>query len=243
MTAYIVEDDVENIELLKLLIKKYFPNIEIIGEASDANDFVKLLLSNQADIIFLDIDLGEQKNSLEIINEFENINAEIIITSSSEEYAINAMNDYNIISYVLKPLNIIYLNKAIIKSINKIALKEKENLYHDDNAEKNIIAIPDLTTIEIIDVKNIIHIEADGKYTVFHFSDTSTKTVSKNIGSFYDKLPKKMFVRIHHKHIININETETIFRSDGHYCLLKNGKTLPIAKRRVDELRKFLQLK
>ncbi|TXD48172.1 MULTISPECIES: LytTR family transcriptional regulator DNA-binding domain-containing protein [unclassified Polaribacter] len=48
---------------------------------------------------------------------------------------------------------------------------------------------------------------------------------------------------MHHKYIINIGKTESIYKTDGHYCLLKNTKTLPIAKRRLEEFRKFLSLK
>lgn len=243
MTAYIVDDDIENINLLKLLIQKHFSNIEIIGEARNIDDFLGLLISNKADIIFLDIELGEQKNTLEILDEFENIDAEIIIISSSEEHAINALNEYNTISYILKPVNINDLNKAISKSLKKNELIEKENFSNDGYFAENIIAVPNLTSIEIIDTKKIIYLEADGKYTVFHLSDNTRKVISKNIGSFEEILSKKIFFRIHHKYIINISETETIFRSDGHYCLLKNGKNLPISKRRVDELKKFLHLK
>lgn len=245
ITAFIIEDDNDNINLLKLLIQKYFPNIEIIGEASNTIEFASLLLSNKADIIFLDVDLGEQKNTLEILNDFENIDSEIIITSSSKDYALKAMNDYNIVSYVVKPIDIGQLNKAIRKSEKKIAAKEKFSIdsFQFDILAENIIAIPTLTTIEIIDIKNIIYLEAEGKYTIFHLLDKTTKTVCKNIGYYEHILPQKLFFRIHHKYLINISETDTIFRTDGHYCILKNGKNIPIAKRRIEDFRKYLQLK
>ncbi|TXD48170.1 response regulator [Polaribacter sp. IC066] len=100
LKAYIVEDDLENIELLKLLVKKCSPDIEFIGEATNTAEFIDLLLLNKADIIFLDIDLQEERNSLDILSNFTKIEAEIVITSSSEEFAINALNEHNISSYV-----------------------------------------------------------------------------------------------------------------------------------------------
>ena len=245
LKAYIVEDDILNIELLKFLINKCNPNISIIGEATNTIDFIGLMLENKADILFLDIELGEEKNSLDILSDFDNIKAEIIIASSSKAYALKALNEFNIFSYILKPLNILSLNKVLRKLEKKLELEEEtlNNPLQNEYLAENVIALPGLTAIEIIDINKISYLEADGKYTIFHLSDGSSTTVSKNLGSYDKILPKKIFFRIHHKYLININETEKIFKTDGQYCLLKNGKNLPIAKRRIDELRKFIFVK
>jgi len=240
--AYIVEDDIENTELFKLLIKKSSYHIEFIGEATNTNQFIDLLLLDKADVIFLDIDLNEERTSLDILRNFKHLKTEIIITSSSKRYALRALNEYNISSYILKPINILNLQKAIDKLIIRIKEKEKTPLIEESLAQ-NIIAISNVEKIEIIGIENIIYLEADGKYTVFHLSDGSSKVVSRNLGSYIDILPKNKFFRIHHKYIINISETESIYKTDGNYCLLKNAKTLPIAKRRLEEFRKFLYLK
>ncbi len=245
LKAYIVDDDILNIELLKFLINKCNPNISIIGEATNTNDFVGLMLENKADILFLDVDLGEEKTSLDILSDFDNIKAEIIIASSSKEYALKALNEFNIFSYILKPLNVLSLNKVLIKLEKKLELEEKtlNNPLQNDCLAENVIALPGLTTIEILDINKISYLEADGKYTIFHLCDGSSKIVSKNIGIYDEILPKRIFFRVHHKYLININETEKVFKTDGHYCLLKSGKNVPIAKRRIDELRKYIYLK
>jgi two-component system LytT family response regulator len=244
LNAYIVEDDVENIELLKLLVKKCCPTIEFIGEATNTEELIDLLLLNKADIIFLDIDLQEERNSLDVLHNFGHLKTEIIITSSSEEYAIKALNEYNISSYILKPINILSLQKAMDKLEETIKQKELiSGPFVVQNLAENVIAISDVEKIEILDIENIMYLEADGKYTIFHLANGSSKMVSRNIGSYIDILPKNKFFRIHHKYIINIGKTESIYKTDGHYCLLKDSKTLPIAKRRLEEFRKFLYLK
>lgn len=243
LKAYIVEDNNMNVELLKELLAKHFPNISIIGEATNSEQFIGLLLENMADIIFLDIELEEKKTSLDILKEFENIHAEVIITSSSKEYALKAMNEHGITSYLLKPLDILSLHKTILKLIKKIDNKQKSKLtVTPENISGEVVAISSLTSIEIVNINDILYLEADGKYTKFHLEDGITKIVSKNIGSYELLLPKNIFFRIHHKYILNINKTNSVFRTDGHYCVLKNGKNLPIAKRRIDELRKFLNI-
>lgn len=244
LKAYIVEDNYMNVEILKELIDKHYPNISIIGEAVNAEQFVELLMLNEADVIFLDIELGEQKISLDILKEFDTIDSEIIIISSSEEYALKALNEHAISSYLLKPLNLLNFQKTIKKLDKKLVQRIESKVSQNFNAiSSDVIAIPGLTTIEIVKFNDIMYLEAEGKYTKFHLEDGTSKIVSKNIGSYENILPKNLFFRIHHKYILNINKTNTVFRTDGHYCVLQNGKNLPIAKRRIEELRKFLYLK
>jgi two-component system LytT family response regulator len=244
LKAYIVEDDIENIELLKLLVRRCSPDIEFIGEATNTAEFIDLLLLNKADIIFLDIDLKEERTSLDILRSFNHLKTEIIITSSSEEYALKALNDHNISSYILKPINILNLQQAMDKLKERI--KEKETISTPltvKNLADTVIALSGFDKTEILDIDTINYLEADGKYTIFHLSNGSSKVVSRNIGSYADILPKNNFFRIHHKYIISISKTESIYKTDGYYCLLKNTKTLPIAKRRLEDFRKFLSLK
>ncbi len=241
--AYIVEDDVLNLELLKFLINKCNPNISIIGEAKNTTEFINLMLKNEADVLFLDVELEDEKSSLDILNDFKDIKPEIIITSSSKEYAIKSINQFNIFSYLIKPLNIIKINKVLTKLENQLEQKSYNNQSKDNVLADGIIAIPDFTSIELLDIYKIAYLEAAGKYTVFHLSDGSSRTVSKNIGHYEQLLPENVFFRIHHKYLININETKTIFKTDGHYCMLKNGKSLPIAKRRIEGLRNYIHLK
>lgn len=242
LKAYIVEDNPMNMEITKMLISQYYPNISIIGEATNTKELIDLFISNQADLIFLDIELGEEKNSLEILNEFQEVNAEVIITTSSKEYAIKALNDYSITSYILKPIDILKFNKAIRKVEAKIKNKKTHSPVYFNIAE-NVIAVPTLTNMEIVNIDDIYFLEADGKNTIFHLKNDMTKIVLKNIGYYENVLPKKVFFRIHHKYTININKTENLIKTDNFYCLLKNGKNLPISKRRIEELRKFLHLK
>ena len=108
---------------------------------------------------------------------------------------------------------------------------------------ENIIGLPTATNIDIVKIENILYLEADGKYTVFNMVDGSSIIVSRNIGTYRTKLPENLFFRIHSKYIVNIKKIRNISKSDGNYCQLTNGKSLPIAKRRREELCKFLHLK
>lgn len=242
--ALIVDDDLANINLIDILLKKYCPNIDVIGKAQNSVDFIDLLLTKQPDILLLDIDLGEAQNSLEILEEIDTTNFEIIIISSHEDYGIKAINEYHVSDYIIKPINAICLSKAIIRAEKTIDQKRSflQKVKESSNSEKKIIGIPTASTIDIIEIDNILYLEADGKYTVFNLCNDVKKISSRNIGTYEKILPSNIFFRIHHKFIVNTSKIVNINRSDGNYCILTNGKTLSIAKRRAEDLRKYLQI-
>ncbi|QTE23774.1 LytR/AlgR family response regulator transcription factor [Polaribacter cellanae] len=237
----IVEDDVMQVTLLKFLIKKYFPEIELVGEAVNSVNCIDLLLVKKPDLLLLDIHLGKEINTLEILSEIKDITCKIIIISSCESFAVKAINYFNVAGYIVKPVEIIELKNVISKVVKEFKIKKQCNIL-SNKISNELIAISTTKSIELLSVKDIIYLEADGKYTVFHLVSGKTRVVSKNLGEYEKILPKHIFFRIHHKYIVNLQNVININRADGNYCYLINGKSLSIAKRRQESLRNFLHL-
>ncbi len=57
MKAYLVEDDQSMRMILKLLLKRNFPSIEVIGESETAETALEEIPSFHADVILVDISL------------------------------------------------------------------------------------------------------------------------------------------------------------------------------------------
>jgi two-component system LytT family response regulator len=237
----IVEDDAFNVILLKKILHKYSPTIEIIAKATNSEEFVDLLFSANPDLILLDIHLGEEKNTLELLSEVSGIQAEIIIISTDESQAIKAINQYPVAGYITKPIRIVQLKKVIEKATKNIQLKRMANKSTGFLSDV-LIAVSTAKAIEFLKIEDILYLEADGKYTIFHLIDKKIRVVSKNIGEYEKTLPFHFFFRIHHKYIVNIRKVISINRSEGIYCLLVNGVSLSISKRKQETLRKFLNV-
>ncbi|WOC39435.1 LytTR family DNA-binding domain-containing protein [Polaribacter sp. HL-MS24] len=237
----IVEDDVLNIALLQKLIATYCPELEVTATAKNSDEFVEALFLETPDLILLDIHLGEQRNSLEILSEIKDLQSEIIIISADESQALKAINQYHVAGYLLKPINIVQLKSVVKSALHHINLKiiaQRSEGFHSEV----LIAVSTTKSIEFLVIKDILYLEADGKYTIFHLLDQEVKVVSKNIGEYEKILPPQLFFRIHHKYIVNIQKVVNINRSEGIYCHLVNGESLSISKRRQDTLRKFLNV-
>lgn len=246
-TALLVDDEQENIDLLSIYLKKHFPNVSICASAINVEEGIEKYYEHLPDILFLDIQLGDE-DSFAIIESLSNLTSEIIIVSSHEEYALKAIS-YDVCSYVLKPIDIKELITSVNKAINNITLKrQSESLSQETGTDTGkdgfkLIALPSLTKIELVSMDEIIYAEADGRYTLFHLITGRTIISTRNLGEFEDKLDTIMFFRIHHGYIVNLSMVRNINISAGNYCEMMNDKMLPIAKRRKEKLQRFLKLK
>jgi hypothetical protein len=71
----------------------------------------------------------------------------------------------------------------------------------------------------------------------------NTVFVSKNIGEYDKILAPKYFFRIHKKYLINLNYIVNINNADGSNCELVGNLSLPVAKRRKEDLVSFLNIR
>ncbi len=248
--ALIVEDDTISLNILKSKLRTHFININISGVARNINDAIHLYQQTKPQILFLDINLGNE-NSFSLLDNIigDEFDSQVIFITSSRELSIKAINHYVTTGYILKPVSSKDLIKAVNKAIYniKVALKFG-TLEHEQQTCQNkkcvkFIAIPSMNKIEIIKVDEILFCEADGRYTKFHLVNGDIKITSRNLGEYERLLDKSQFFRIHHSYIVNILMINHINKLEGNYCHLMNHKTLPIAKRRQEKLHRFLNLK
>ncbi|MCI2228277.1 LytTR family DNA-binding domain-containing protein [Polaribacter sp. MSW13] len=247
--ALIIDDDIESINLLNIYLKKYFPVINRVAQATNINDGIKAFTKTMPELLLLDIDLGND-TIFSFIDSIGKIEGEIIFISSHQEFGVKAVN-YNVTGFIVKPININDLKKVINKAI--FNLENKKTAVQKSTNQNAIIkkvdypakiGIPYLNKIELIIVDTILYLEADGKYTIFHLEENKEKIASRNLGEYQKILDPKVFFRVHHRYLVNINMVTNIHKTNGtNYCELKNGKKIPIAKRRQDLLNIFLRIK
>ncbi|GIQ61203.1 DNA-binding response regulator [Flavobacterium collinsii] len=265
INAILVDDDFQNLELLKYFLTKFCPLINIIGEASNVEDSIKLINKLSPQVVYLDIQLHE-KNAFEILDRIDFSEIEIIFVTAYNDYALKAFK-YNAIDYIIKPIIIddivLATNKVIMKLNEKeqfnhflkqepepihevITLPSKsESLIHpstSDVASNEHLTINSLDKMVIMRKEDILFCKSDGRYTTFFLDNNIEHVSSKNIGEYNAMLDKTIFFRIHHSYIVNVNHIAKINKKQGYYCEMSNGAKLPIARRRLDNLKSILQI-
>ncbi len=235
--AFIIEDEAHGSAFISQIVEDHYTDIKISGIASTVDQAIQLLGEMKPDLIFLDIELPDG-NAFDFLLHFPDLPWHIIFITAYEQYAIKAIK-MDIVDYVLKPINIKELLFAIDKAKKIILSKKKNNLSYDFLQEDRLI-LPSLTGMDFIDIKTIIRCEAESNYTKFYFTDRNPLLVSKTMGKFEDTLIQRGFMRVHHKHMINLKHVVKYNKGKASYVVLSDNSHIDISVRKRAEFLKML---
>lgn len=229
---------IDDEELARELVKKFLEadtEVEIIGEAADGFEGIKLINSLKPDLVFLDIQMPKL-TGLEMLDLLQEPPL-IVFSTAYDQYAIDAF-EKNAIDYLLKPFS----RERLLKSLQKV--KEKFQAQQDSSREvKALISSPGLkdknqrrivikngSKIEMIPYEDIHYIESYGDYARIH-AVQGKFLKQKTMKELEDSLGAD-FLRIHRSFLVNttcIQKLE-LYEKNSYLVLLKNGEKLSVSK-------------
>jgi two-component system LytT family response regulator len=239
--AVLVDDDPKNIIILKTLLQELPSNIEVIGEANNAEEAARLIPQLDPNVVFLDIEMPFG-NAFDLLDKLMPVKFEVIFITAFDEYSLKAFK-YSALDYLLKPVDIDDLHIAVQKVENRIELKNINEKLSNllVNLKKPVltgakIAMPVKEGFDFISVNEIISCESKNNCTVVCTKIGKKYTCTRTIKDYEELLPENIFFRIHHSFIVNINFIRKFFKEGrGGYVELLDGTTIPVAHRRKDE--------
>jgi len=243
LTAIIVDDELKGRIALKQKLQDYCPMVQVLGEASDGAEGIKLIEKLKPQILFLDIEMPRM-DGFEMLRQIDHKDFHIIFTTAYDQYAIKAIK-YAAFDYLLKPVDIEELKAAVDKAHHRttqLTSKKLETLEHNLQSLQtlNKLAIPTLEGYLFFDISHIIHLEAQSNYTAIYFTDYPKLIASRTLKDFEELLPTEIFFRPHHSHIINLNFIKRYIKGDGGQIEMQNGNFVTVARRKKDEFLKTI---
>ncbi|AXT52631.1 DNA-binding response regulator [Aquimarina sp. BL5] len=243
LTAIIVEDMPDALQLLKSDLETNHPEIKIIDTARSVVEAAKALRTNEPDILFLDIMLGDG-TGFDVLEIFPELKSKIIFVTASDEYAIRAFK-FAAIDYVLKPYSNEELAQAVDKAKQQIQPnKERLDILKDTlsapEQKPDKISLHTLDKIIIVSLDDIVRCESDSNNTIFYLQDGQKVFVTKTLKYFADMLKNYQFLRVHQSHLINLQCISAFIKADGGYLMLKNGENVPVSVRKKVEVMEIL---
>jgi two-component system LytT family response regulator len=243
LTAIIVEDMPDALQLLQRDIHANHQDIEIMDTAQSVVEAAKLLRKNQPDILFLDIMLGDG-TGFDILEIVPDLTSKIIFVTASDEFAIRAFK-FAAIDYVLKPYSQEDLALAIQRAKEQLKPnKERLDILKDTLAaperKPDKISLHTLDKIIIVGLNDIVRCESDSNNTMFHLKDKRKIFVTKTLKYFSVMLKGYEFLRIHQSHLVNLQYISEYIKTDGGYLMLKNGENVPVSVRKKVEVMEIL---
>jgi two-component system LytT family response regulator len=236
LKAIIIDDELKSRENLRILVEDFCDGISILGTCKNVKEGLEYIKKYTPDIVFLDIQM-QKETGFDLLNQVGEINFNVIFTTAHSEYALKAFK-YSALDYLLKPIDVDDLVKAVKKATNK---KNSDTSGRVETFFKNLntgsgenlkIALPHAEGFVFVKVRDILYCEADSNYTRFYLLDGRKILVSKTLKEYETLLSDQNFFRIHNSHLINLGEILKYVKGDGGYVVLNNNVTLEVAKRK-----------
>lgn len=231
MKAIIIDDEQRARISLEMILKEFYPSVEILASCENLPEGVKAIRKLQPDIVFLDIEMPEY-SGLEIHNFMEEaeINFDLIFTTAYQEYALKAFK-LNAKDYLLKPIN----PEELIETLDRINKLRDIQLNVIGNSSLDKIAVPSGNNLLFIETKEIIYIKGEGAYSEIFLKNQKSILVSKNLKVFDEVLcHNENFIRVQKSYIVNYDCIVSISKTNGGTLHLSNEAQVPIATDKIN---------
>ncbi len=230
----LLDDDLAILLLLENLLKKQFPNIQIVGKAKSVKEGVELIDTLKPDLIFLDIEFPDG-DGFKILDSVTFNKFETIFISSHDQFAMKAF-EYSALHYLKKPIVPSEVNEALCRletdsedsELNTQISKIKDGLIQKEPK----LILPTTEGLDIIKIAEIKRCEASDVYTIFHMVDGKKYMASKSLNNYEKLLNDINFFRIHSKHLVNMQYIKQYIKGKGGYIILEQGDELEVSVRK-----------
>lgn len=205
MRCVIVDDEPLAREEMQELIREV-SQVEVAGVFSNALTAMEFLKTNEADVIFLDIEMP-MVTGLEFAAQLPK-QILTIFTTAYPQYAFKSY-ELDAIDYLLKPIDKARLEKAINKA-------EAYKRLLSDETEKNIVQsnTSDFLIIKSdrrfhrLNFSDVRFIEGLKDYVVIYAGNQKLIT-AMNLKTIHQKMPQHLFIRVSKSYVVNTNYVDS----------------------------------
>ena len=239
MRVLIIDDIRLAREELRRLLQD-FPDVEIEGEAADADEARRLIIEKEPDLLLLDIQMPGE-NGFELLQSLDAA-PEVIFTTAYDEYAVKAF-EQNALDYLMKPIQKVRLGVALEK-VRKLLDRPSQHSQNDRNIGANDkFFVRDGDRCWFIKLSDVRYFETMGNFSQIHFGNEKAVT-PKTLNSIEERLNPATFFRANRQVIINLEFAERIepWFNGGLRVYFPDNVAFDISRRQAARLKNLLSL-
>ena len=240
-----------------------FKNVELVQEARNADEALKLIAVHEPDLVFLDIQMPGM-TGLEMLSEIQtDVMPMIVFVTAYDTFAVEAF-EVHAVDYLLKPVENERLAEAITRANHqkqgRVVSQEKEKLLdlavsltgksHAEVGEllgnsetvgySERLAIKDGSSTTFVPTRDIDWIDAAGDYMCVHVKN-ETHIMRTTMRELEARLSPVIFQRVHRSTIVNLQRvTKVSSHINGEYYLILNcGSKLKMSRSYKEKVKHF----
>jgi len=218
-------------------------DVEIVAECSLGQEALDFLNREQADLIFLDIEMP-QVNGIEIakiIKSTVNNPPYIIFATGFDQFAVKAF-ELNAFDYILKP----YSQERILASIMRFRNLKMQLSDKKPSSEYLKFPIWHNEKMILLNAETDISLIKSDQQRIMVYSEKGVFEISTPLKDLEQKLSGHGFLRTHKCFIVNINKVREIIPwfNDTFILTLENcsQKDVPVSRHYLQGFKKFINL-
>lgn len=239
ITAIIVDDELPGRENLKHIIETYCPELKILGMANSVVTAKALVSRCHPEVVFLDINMPVL-DGFDFLKEYDVRNFMVVFVSAHEEFGIRAVKA-GAVDYLMKPISI----KELKQTVKQLCLLQQKRQKEGGIPEMEKLLIPSTHGFIVLNIEDIIRLEAEGCYTTITTKEGKTTIVSRTLKDFEITLSKYSFFRIHKSHLINLKYIKDFSNLSGNLVTLTDGSRVEVSRRKtpdfIQKVKSFLK--
>ena len=231
MKALLIDDErLARTELRRLLEKH--PEIEIAGEARNAEEALDQIGRLEPELLFLDIQMPGC-NGFELLEKLERVPL-VIFTTAYDEYALKAF-EVNALDYLLKPV----APDRLAAALARISGAKPRPAVGGDQQ----IFVKDGDRCWFVALKDIVLLESEGNYTRLFFG-ANRPLVLRSLNYLEERLDPALFFRASRKHILNLKFIDGMdaWANGGFLVRLKGGFQVEMSRRQAQKFKEVMSL-
>jgi two-component system LytT family response regulator len=233
LKAIIVDDEVAALRSLELLLQAYCPNVTLVAKGQSVKEGLELIKKHNPDIVFLDIEMP-QGNGFELLEQAPDLNFEVIFITAYNQYAIKAFK-YSAIDYILKPIDVDELVKAVDKVVElrstKINPRERYAVLFQNIKEiiPRKLVLPTNDGFIYIDLNRVIYLVHEESTINFYLQDNELTTECNNVSiDLVEMLEEKGFIPVNDGIHVNLNKVIKVDKGGKGKIIFEGGKFLEL---------------
>lgn len=241
MRAIIIDDErLARTELRRLL--QDFPDVEVVDEASNADEGINKIDNYQPDLIFLDIQMPG-KTGFDMLSELDHV-PHVIFTTAYDEFALKAF-EVNALDYLLKPVEPKRLADAMekLRKVEKSATPAQNGTPTKLLGESDQVFVKDGERCWFVTLGDVRLFESVGNYAKVFFG-ANKPLILKSLNSLEERLDDKVFFRANRKHIVNLRMIDKVepYFNGGLLLELKGGDKIEVSRRQTVKFKEMMSL-
>lgn len=257
LRAVVVDD--EQLARAELCFQLEQLGIEIIGQAGNGVEALRVIEDQQPDLVMLDVQMPGL-TGFEVARRVmqAGLDAQVVFVTAFDQYAIDAF-EVNAVDYLLKPVDPERLaaavdrvrkrQTAVPKPAGAMAEPDLERLLQmlaDRQGRREQLAIKVEERFLLVHADEVVHASVEDDQIRVVTNSLSGTSNYRTLDELQTRLDPAVFWRVHRSHLVNINKIKEIvpWFSRNYILKMKDGKgtEIPVSRSQTRRLREYLKL-